>query len=361
MFLLETQIINIPITDIVPNRFQPRINFDEAGLNELAASIKEHGIIQPIVVRRLGEKYEIIAGERRFKAAKLINLATVPAIIHEMDDDKSAEVAIVENIQRKNLSSIEEAKSYKMLLERGYLTQEELAQKMGLSQSAIANKLRLLTLTDKVQDALMTGKISERHARSLLQISNFEEQNKWLDKTIEERLTVRELDQQIRNLLNPSSEIMENISTIENEDILNIKNIAKEIEVIEEPAIEVVPHQIKVNEKIPNKFFNYLEDEQANMGMIEPELVEETPVTDDVEYFDFAIPVDIEMPKTIKDSSNNINNENSNVENIIDKDITLANNLVDKLIQDLNNCNYQVVLEKDESTNEIKYIIKIVK
>ncbi len=162
----ESQVLNVPIEDIIPNRFQPRLNFDESSLQELSSSIKEHGIIQPLVLRRVGDKYEIIAGERRYKASKMAGLTSVPAIISTLDDKASAEVAVVENIQRKDLTSIEEARSYKMLLDKGYLTQEELAKKMGLSQSAISNKLRLLSLSQNVQDALMQGKISERHARS---------------------------------------------------------------------------------------------------------------------------------------------------------------------------------------------------
>ena len=141
---MEGQVVQVNLDDIIPNRFQPRIAFDEKALNELAASIKEHGIIQPLVLRKLGKKYEIIAGERRYKAATLAGLQTVPAVISNIDDNKSAEVALVENIQRKDLTPIEEARSYKNLLDKGYLTQEQLAKKMGLSQSSISNKLRLL-------------------------------------------------------------------------------------------------------------------------------------------------------------------------------------------------------------------------
>ena len=151
---LDQTVIQVHIEDIIPNRFQPRLNFDEEALQELAESIKEHGIIQPLVLRKLGDKYEIIAGERRYKAATMAGLSTVPAVIANIDDNRAAEVAIVENVQRKNLTAIEEARSYKNLLDKGYLTQEGLAKKMGLSQPAIANKLRLLNLDDEVQQAL---------------------------------------------------------------------------------------------------------------------------------------------------------------------------------------------------------------
>lgn len=194
---MEKDIQMIPIEDIIPNRFQPRLAFDESGLKELSESIKQHGIIQPLVLRRLGEKYEIIAGERRYKAATMAGLNTVPAIISNIDDNQSAEVALVENIQRRNLTAIEEAKSYKSLLDRGYLTQEQLAEKMGVSQSSIANKLRLLNLDEEVQNALLNERISERHARALLSLTK-EEQKKWLKRIIDKRMTVRQLDMELK-------------------------------------------------------------------------------------------------------------------------------------------------------------------
>ena len=203
----NTQIEMINIDLIIPNRFQPRLTFDENALQELANSIKEHGIIQPLVLRPVGDKYEIIAGERRYKAAQLAGLNEVPAIITNIDDNKSAEVALVENVQRKNLNAMEEAKSYKKILDRGQLTQEALAQKMGISQSTLANKLRLLNLAPEVQDALMQGKISERHARSLLMVDDKLRQINLLNRIINERLTVRQLDAIIKEI--PSVNVME--------------------------------------------------------------------------------------------------------------------------------------------------------
>ena len=147
---MEKEILEIALEDIIPNRFQPRLTFDEEALNELAKSIRQHGIIQPLVLRKIGNKYEIIAGERRYKAAYIAGLPKVPAVIIDLNDNESAEVAIVENIQRKNLSPIEEAKSYKKLLDRGYLTQDELASRMGKTQGSISNKLRLLNLSTGV-------------------------------------------------------------------------------------------------------------------------------------------------------------------------------------------------------------------
>ena len=197
---LESGVLQVHIEDIIPNRFQPRLNFDEQGLKELSDSIKEHGIIQPLVLRKLGDKYEIIAGERRYKAAVMAGLTTVPAVIANIDDNRSAEVALVENVQRRDLTAIEEARSYKSLLDKGYLTQEQLAKRMGLSQPAIANKLRLLNLDEEVQQALLDEKISERHARTLLSLEDKNAQKEWLHRIINERLTVRELDIELKKL-----------------------------------------------------------------------------------------------------------------------------------------------------------------
>ena len=197
----KNAIIEVSVEDIIPNRFQPRLAFDENALKDLAESIKIHGIIQPLVLRRLNDKFEIIAGERRYKAACMAGLTKVPAIIKEIDDNKSAEIAVVENLQRKNLTAIEEAQSYKKILDKGYITQEELAARMGVSQPTIANKLRLLNLSQEVQDALLGNKISERHARSLLAITDKNIQVQMLRRIISERLTVRQTDEEISKLL----------------------------------------------------------------------------------------------------------------------------------------------------------------
>ena len=286
---MESTILQIPIEDIIPNRFQPRLNFDDEALQELAKSIKEHGIIQPLVLRKLGDKYEIIAGERRYKASQIAGLTTVPAVISNIDDEKSAEVALVENIQRKNLTSIEEAKSYKNILDRGYLTQEQLAEKLGISQSTIANKLRLLNLCDEVQEALLKEKISERHARALLAIKNPTDQVKWLNRIINDRLTVRQLDIEIKKSLKnnqddeddsdiPLVELTPNIQEIK-ENALDIhpQEGLHDIESMLKPSLDTENNEDEIEtldiddddvstEDAPNKFFNYLEDESANMS-----------------------------------------------------------------------------------------------
>ena len=243
---LEPNVQYINVESIIPNRFQPRLTFDENALKELAMSIKEHGIIQPLVLRKLGnDKFEIIAGERRYKASQIAGLNQVPAIIADLDDNASAEVALVENLQRRNLSAIEEAKSYKKLLDRGYLTQEVLAKRLGISQSSVANKVRLLNLTEEVQDALMNEKISERHARSLLQLSNKDDQINMLNKIIDNRYTVRQLDAEIKKVLNKETESTEAAGTSSRFDILNNdtnKDLLNQIETLDfnnnEPTVE---------------------------------------------------------------------------------------------------------------------------
>ncbi|MCI2042028.1 MAG: ParB/RepB/Spo0J family partition protein [Bacilli bacterium] len=211
----ENEVVYLYLDDIIPNRFQPRQVFDEKALKELAVSIKEHGVIQPIIVRNIGNKYEIIAGERRYKASALAGLTKIPAIVRNLDDKESSKVALLENLQRKNLNPIEEARTYQKILELDQMTQEELAKTMGKSQSAVANKLRLLSLSDDVQDALLKEKISERHARALLAVDNQEKQKQLLNKIIANKMTVRELEEEI----NPKPK--EKIATADIEKLLN--------------------------------------------------------------------------------------------------------------------------------------------
>lgn len=240
----ENEIVNVRIDEIIPNRFQPRLAFDEKELNELADSIKMHGIIQPLVLRRIGDKYEIIAGERRYKASVLAGLTQVPAVIMNIDDQKSAEVAVVENLQRKDLTAIEEAQSYKKILDMGYLTQEELATRMGVAQSTIANKLRLLNLTIPVKEALLHNKISERHARSLLNITDNNLQISMLNRIIAERLTVRQTDEEINKLLGKTPKT-DNTPKV-TQPIVETKE--------DKPVEDIIPNQIDIEqEKMASK------------------------------------------------------------------------------------------------------------
>lgn len=306
---LDSNVLQVPIEDIIPNRFQPRLSFDDKALQELSSSIKQHGIIQPLVLRKLGDKYEIIAGERRYKAATMAGLTSVPAVIADIDDNTSAEVALVENVQRKDLTAIEEAKSYKNILDKGYMTQDELAKKMGLSQSAVANKLRLLNLAEEVQDALLNEKISERHARALLAIESHEEQRNWLKRILEERLTVRQLDMEIKKTLVknepeievPTMNIEPNIEEIK-ANATDINNESTQ-EIIDAPTNDVI-------KPLPNKFFNFLEDEAVNMNTetIETPKIEITtdiePVEPIFESLEIENPVAVEEIETLDDDFN---------------------------------------------------------
>lgn len=219
------EVVYLYLDDIIPNRFQPREVFEERPLKELAVSIKEHGVIQPIIVRRVNDKYEIIAGERRYKASALAGLTKIPAIIRELDDKESSKVALLENLQRKNLNPIEEAKTYQKILEIDEMTQEELAKTMGKSQSSVANKLRLLSLSDEIQQALLQDKISERHARTLLNVKDLKEQQELLNEIINTKMTVRQLESKIKQI-QPSNEsvIQDTTITTPSLDSMDIKD-----------------------------------------------------------------------------------------------------------------------------------------
>ena len=227
------QLTVLNMNDILPNRFQPRIRFDEEKLEELAESIGKYGVIQPIVVRPIGNKFEIIAGERRYKASMLANRSTIPAIVVNLSDKDSEEIALLENVQRQELSPIEEAVSYKRILDMGYITQEGLAKKLGKSQSTIANKIRLLNLDDEVQSYLLNNRISERHARSLLRIPNKDKQVEMLHRIVEERLTVKQTDREIEKL----------------KENMNIKNI------VQKPVdIEISKKEDSISSEIESLF-----------------------------------------------------------------------------------------------------------
>lgn len=203
----NSEVVYLYLDDIIPNRFQPREVFDDQALKELAVSIKEHGVIQPIIVRKVENKYEIIAGERRYKASTMAGLTKIPAIVKNLDDKESSKVALIENLQRKDLSPIEEARTYQKILElEDNMTQEELAATMGKTQSSVSNKLRLLELPEEIQDALLKEKISERHARSLLSLEDKNDQIKLMDKVISEKMTVRDLEKEIKVMKGELSE-----------------------------------------------------------------------------------------------------------------------------------------------------------
>lgn len=310
---MEKEVLILNIDDVLPNRFQPRIKFKEENINELAESIKEHGVIQPIVVRKISDKYEIIAGERRYKASILAGKTTIPAIVTDLDDKNSAEVALIENVQRQNLTPIEEAISYKKILDMGYINQTDLAEKLGKTQSTIANKLRLLNLDEEVQEALLNEKISERHARSLLKLDK-NKQVEMLNRIISERMTVRKTDEEINKILNNNSEekqevnipslnkVDENNSEIE---VLNFdldeQESSKENEL--EKTMEIPP----ITEKEVNNTMN----ENQNINSI-PEL--NNQVQDN--NFNTENVLNNQVQNNNINNENTLNNQNNNINEI---------------------------------------------
>jgi ParB family chromosome partitioning protein len=197
----KQKVVDVKLDQIIPNRYQPRQVFDKDGIRELAQTIDEHGLLQPIVVREYEPaKYEIIAGERRYRAMKLLEWETAPAIIEKMSDHEAASLALVENLQRSQLSSVEEAQAYRRLMDLNHLTQAALAKGMGKSQSFVANKLRLLKLIKPVQTAILDHRITERHGRAMLDLDE-KQQRDMLMKVVNNRLTVRQTEDEVAKAL----------------------------------------------------------------------------------------------------------------------------------------------------------------
>ncbi len=381
---MNNEVVMVRLSDIIPNRFQPRLTFDEEALNELANSIKEHGIIQPLILRDLGSKYEIIAGERRYKASALAGLTEVPAIIGSMDDQTSAELALIENIQRKDLSAIEEAKSYKKILDMGNLTQETLAKRMGKSQSTIANKMRLLSLTNEVQVALMNNLISERHARCLLQVKDEEKQKEILNKIITERMNVRDTDEYIKSTLglpkveNPDSETRQinvsptNLSAGEAPSATNLGNVTVSIP-------EINPHPTssqEVKETSPRDTFEnpnvYTQSENIDFINIS-NLNSEEPLLNTSSN---TLPNEI----ALNTPNSNTNAESNNLEGSGEQiqlesvqagerqedyltkiKLATAIRLAKDTVDDIKTAGYNITMEEIDNQNEYQIILKIQK
>lgn len=234
--------ISVKITEVEPNRDQPRKNFDEDALLELADSIKQFGIIQPLIVQKKGEYYEIIAGERRWRAAKLAGLKEVPVIIKKYTEQERVEIALIENIQREDLNPIEEAQAFKRLLNEFSLKQDELAERVSKSRTAVTNSMRLLKLDERVQQMLVDEKISTGHARTLLALEDQEVQYNLANKIFDENLSVRETERMIKALLKQKKEKI--VPKVENEFIY--KGIEEKIKMI-------LGTKVTVNHKNNNK------------------------------------------------------------------------------------------------------------
>ncbi|WP_407372164.1 nucleoid occlusion protein [Carnobacterium sp.] len=237
----QKHVQEIAVQQIVPNRFQPRKVFNEEKLDELARTIHIHGLIQPIILRKYEEnKYEIVAGERRFRAMQLLEWKEVPAIVQEMSDNETASVALIENLQREELTAIEEAEAYQGLMALNELTQEALAQRIGKSQSFIANKLRLLKLAEPLKEALLNRTITERHGRSVLVLSH-EEQNELLSVIIEKKLTVKETERLVKQKVAEKNTTQEQpkkrVRKISKDLRLALNTINKSVELIKETGM----------------------------------------------------------------------------------------------------------------------------
>ena len=228
-FITDENLLTVDLDKLKAREDQPRKNFDDDSLEELANSIKADGVIQPIVVRKVGDKYEIIAGERRFRASKLAGLEKVPIVIKNVSDRKARELALVENIQREDLNPIEEAISLKTLMEEYKLTQQELSDIVGKSRSYIANNLRLLNLSDYIKEYLIRGELSPSQGRTLLSLETEEERKKYLDKLLVKEVNIRDVEKKVKQSKNKTEDIF-------------IKDICERL-------TEVLDAKVKIHEK----------------------------------------------------------------------------------------------------------------
>ena len=228
-FITDENLLTVDLDKLKAREDQPRKNFDDDSLEELANSIKADGVIQPIVVRKVGDKYEIIAGERRFRASKLAGLEKVPIVVKNVSDRKARELALVENIQREDLNPIEEALSLKTLMEEYKLTQQELSDIVGKSRSYIANNLRLLNLSDYIKDYLIRGELSPSQGRTLLSLETEEERKKYLDKLLVKEVNIRDVEKKAKQIKNKTEDIF-------------IKDICERL-------TEVLDAKVKIHEK----------------------------------------------------------------------------------------------------------------
>lgn len=237
------QIVEIDLNELRANPYQPRKNFDEEALNELASSIKEHGVFQPIIVKKSIKGYEIIAGERRFRASKLAGMQTIPAIVKDFSDEEMMQIALLENLQRENLTSIEEAKAYKSIIESMNITQDELAKKVGKSRSHVTNILGLLKLPASVQDMVLYNKLSMGHARVLSKLDDPKTIEDLAQRVITEDLSVRKLE----------SLVYDN----EEKEVKTKKSSNNEYKYMEDFLKEKLGTNVKINNnKISIKFSN---------------------------------------------------------------------------------------------------------
>jgi len=239
-------VVRVNVAEIVSNPFQPRKTFSEQGLEELSGSIREFGVIQPLLLRRTAEKFEIIAGERRWRAAKLAGLSFIPAVLRECDDKEMAELALIENLQREDLHFLEEALGYENLLSQFGLTQEILAKRVGKDQSTIANKIRLLKIAEPIRNTILDEQLSERHARALLRLGSEQEQVDVLKAVVAKKLNVRETEALIEDYLGGKARIEVEDLVGKQKFVRIIKDIRIYINTIQQIVGEMKKNGLKV-------------------------------------------------------------------------------------------------------------------
>lgn len=246
----QDQIQEIPLKQIIPNTYQPRRQFDDVQLNELAQSIQVNGLLQPIIVRlNDDQKYEIIAGERRFRAVELLNWEKIPAIVRDYSNQESAALALIENLQREDLNPIEEAQAYQQLEQMEQLPQKDLARKLGKSQSYVANKLRLLKLAQPVQQAIITGTISQRHGRALLNLSA-KQQEEVLAKIMKRKLTVKATEKLVQQLQQPPTSATRQIRALKSKNAkLSINTIRKSVSLAQQNGAQFNYQEIDTDQQ----------------------------------------------------------------------------------------------------------------
>lgn len=240
----------LPLTELVANQFQPRTVFDGDRIEELAVTIEEHGLLQPIVVRKQGTGYEIIAGERRYRAVRSLGWETIPAIVKEMTDETTASLALIENLQREDLTPIEEAEAYERLLALQDITQEVLARKLGCSQSTIANKLRLLRLPTDVREALKQRTITERHARALLPLKDEALQVTVLAEILEREWNVKETERRVERLMTPQPPKKKRHKSFARDTRIALNTLRDSVDMIEQTGLTIEKEEVDCEEYV---------------------------------------------------------------------------------------------------------------
>jgi len=240
----------LPLTELVANQFQPRTVFDGDRIEELAVTIEEHGLLQPIVVRKQGTGYEIIAGERRYRAVRSLGWETIPAIVKEMTDETTASLALIENLQREDLTPIEEAEAYERLLVLQEITQEMLARKLGRSQSTIANKLRLLRLPTDVREALKQRTITERHARALLPLKDEALQVTVLAEILEREWNVKETERRVERLMTPQPPKKKRHKSFARDTRIALNTLRDSVDMIEQTGLTIEKEEVDCEEYV---------------------------------------------------------------------------------------------------------------